>query len=63
MTDLVYLLSKLVTPQGDILIKGVDEMVPPADEEEKCVFVLMSKIRADDSLEPSTQGLIIPFPI
>lgn len=35
MTDLINLLNTLVTPQGDILIKGVDEMVPPADEYEK----------------------------
>jgi len=35
MTDLIALLSTLVTPQGNILINGVDEMVPPADEEER----------------------------
>ncbi|KAF4613357.1 hypothetical protein D9613_011016 [Agrocybe pediades] len=38
MTDLVHLLNTLVTPTGDILIKGVDEMVPPADEEEKKIY-------------------------
>jgi len=43
MTDLVKLLSTLVTPQGDILIKGVDEMVPPADEEERYAFALIQK--------------------
>jgi Cys-Gly metallodipeptidase DUG1 len=40
MTDLVILLSTLVSPQGDILIEGVDEMVPPADEEERYVWNL-----------------------
>lgn len=35
MTDLVHLLGKLVDPSGNILVPGVDEMVPPADEEEK----------------------------
>jgi len=42
MTDLIILLSTLVSPQGDILVKGVDEMVPPADEEEKYVWTLSS---------------------
>lgn len=66
MTDLVKLLSTLVTSQGDILIKGVDEMVPPADEEEKYAFALIRKTSsglANDSLEPSTRDLIIPFPM
>ena len=35
MTDLISLLSTLVTPDGKILVKGVDEMVPEPDEEEK----------------------------
>lgn len=35
MTDLIILMSKLVTPDGRILIPGVEEMVPPPDEEEK----------------------------
>ena len=39
MTDLISLLATLVTPQGDILIKGVDEMVPPADEEERYTLI------------------------
>jgi len=38
MTDLISLLGTLVSPQGDILIKGVDEMVPAADEEEKAIY-------------------------
>jgi Cys-Gly metallodipeptidase DUG1 len=38
MTDLIALMSKLVDPQGNILIPGVDEMVPPPDDEERYVF-------------------------
>ena len=55
-----------VTPQCDILIKGVDEMVPSADEEEKYAFALIQRNLsglANDSLEPSTQDSIIPFPM
>jgi len=37
MTDLIILMSKLVDPKGNILIPGVDEMVPPPDEEERQV--------------------------
>jgi len=35
MTDLINLVSSLVTPDGKILVKGVDEMVPEPDEDEK----------------------------
>ena len=35
MTDLVILMSKLVAPDGTILVPGVDEMVSAASEEEK----------------------------
>ncbi|KAH9474594.1 Cys-Gly metallodipeptidase dug1 [Psilocybe cubensis] len=38
MTDLISLLGTLVTPQGDILIPGVDAMVAPPDEEEKKIY-------------------------
>lgn len=38
MTDLILLMSKLVDTQGNILIPGVDEMVPPPDEEERYVL-------------------------
>jgi len=37
MTDLISLMSKLVDPQGNILIPGVDKMVSPPDEEERHV--------------------------
>ena len=40
MTDLVQLLSKLVHPSGKILIPGIDEMVPDADDDERyAVFI------------------------
>ncbi|KAF8966547.1 hypothetical protein BDZ97DRAFT_1903667 [Flammula alnicola] len=38
MTDLISLLSTLVSPQGDILIKGVDDMIAAADEEERAIY-------------------------
>ena len=38
MTDLIAVLSKLVSPDGKILVPGVDEMVKPADEDEKWVI-------------------------
>lgn len=38
MTDLIALMSKLVTPQGKILVPGVEDLVAPLTEEEKCVM-------------------------
>lgn len=38
MTDLVLLMSKLVDPNGKILVPGVDDMVASADAEERYVF-------------------------
>jgi len=38
MTDLIALMSKLVDPNGKILIPCVDEMVPPPDEEERRLY-------------------------
>ena len=35
MTDLVLLMSKLVAPDGTILVPGVDDMVSAANEEER----------------------------
>lgn len=37
MTDLAILMSKLVAPDGRILIKEVEDMVPPPDDEERYV--------------------------
>lgn len=38
MTDLVLLMSKLVDVQGNILIPGIDEMVPTAQADERSVY-------------------------
>lgn len=38
MTDLVKLMSTLVSPDGRILIPGIEEMVGPATAEEKLVL-------------------------
>ena len=37
MTDLIHLMSRLVTPQGDILIPGVEELVAPLAPGERYV--------------------------
>lgn len=44
MTDLILLLGKLVTPQGEILVPGVEELVPPLANGERLVaypFILL----------------------
>ncbi|KAF7358799.1 CNDP dipeptidase [Mycena sanguinolenta] len=38
MTDLIALMSRLVAPDGTILIPGVDDMVSPADAEERAIY-------------------------
>jgi Cys-Gly metallodipeptidase DUG1 len=38
MTDLMAIMSKLVTPQGEILIPGINEMVAPVTEDEKALY-------------------------
>ncbi|XP_043572781.1 cytosolic non-specific dipeptidase-like [Chiloscyllium plagiosum] len=38
MTDLIYVLSKLVDKKGKILIPGIDELVAPLTEEEKALY-------------------------
>ncbi|KIJ59897.1 hypothetical protein HYDPIDRAFT_32771 [Hydnomerulius pinastri MD-312] len=47
MTDLIKLMSKLVDHDGTILIPGIDEMVPPADEEELKLYTKMDYSTAD----------------
>lgn len=37
LTDLIQLLGKLVDTKGVITVPGVEELVPPPTEEEKCV--------------------------
>ena len=49
MTDLIHLMSRLVTPQGDILIPGVQDLVAPLAPGEKYVPscpILTSVLRA-----------------
>jgi len=41
MTDLISLLGTLVTPDGKILIKGVEEMIAEPDEEEKAIYAAL----------------------
>jgi len=38
MTDLIQLMSRLVTPQGEILIPGVDDLVAPLTQQEKARY-------------------------
>ncbi|KAI8989637.1 CNDP dipeptidase [Trametes punicea] len=38
MTDLIYLMGRLVAPNGTILIPGVEDMVAPADAEEREIY-------------------------
>ncbi|WRT66362.1 uncharacterized protein IL334_003317 [Kwoniella shivajii] len=38
MTDLISLMSKLVTPAGEILIPGIKEMIAPLTDDEKAKF-------------------------
>ncbi|KAL7284561.1 hypothetical protein ACG7TL_001853 [Trametes sanguinea] len=47
MTDLVYLLGRLVTPKGEILIPGVEDMVAPADVEERDIYEKLDYTIAD----------------
>ena len=37
--DLFHLFSKLVSPKGEILVPGIEELVAPLDDEEKWVHV------------------------
>ncbi|KAG1807478.1 uncharacterized protein BJ212DRAFT_1449305 [Suillus subaureus] len=47
MTDLIKLMSKLVDHNGDILIPGIDDMVPPHDEEELRLYQKMDYTTED----------------
>ncbi|KDQ54157.1 hypothetical protein JAAARDRAFT_38762 [Jaapia argillacea MUCL 33604] len=47
MTDLIALMSKLVTPDGKILVPGVEEMVPGADAEERKIYTSLDYSIAD----------------
>ncbi|KAI9569343.1 CNDP dipeptidase [Boletus coccyginus] len=47
MTDLIKLMSKLVDPNGRILIPGIEAMVPPPDEQETKLYTKMDYSIAD----------------
>lgn len=59
MTDLISLLGTLVSPQGDILVKGVDEMVdaPDADERQVRTRDLSTRHYTDTLLRAIYEGL------
>lgn len=41
MTDLFHIMSSLVTPQGEILVPGIKELVDPLTEEERKRYEVM----------------------
>lgn len=41
MTDLIKIMSRLVDPDGKILIPGVEEMVEKAEEEEMWAEIVL----------------------
>ncbi|GAA5885989.1 hypothetical protein JCM6882_004224 [Rhodosporidiobolus microsporus] len=47
MTDLFILFSKLVTPQGEILIPGIQDKVPPLTDEERKLYEVIDVTVAD----------------
>lgn len=56
MTDLVKLMSKLVDHNGNILIPGIDNMVPPHDEEELKLYQKMDY--TTDDIEEAAGGKV-----
>jgi Cys-Gly metallodipeptidase DUG1 len=56
MTDLITLMSKLVSPDGTILVPGVQELVPPATQEEIAIYNRLDYSIAD--VESSAGGKI-----
>ena len=77
MTDLIILMSKLVTPKGDILVPGISELVAPLTDEERrryevldysvsvCVALPLPSPSSIDEVNPrmwnSLQELRSPF--
>ncbi|GAA5946373.1 hypothetical protein JCM3775_004771 [Rhodotorula graminis] len=57
MTDLFALFSKLVTPQGEILIPGINEKVAPLTAEERKLYEVIDITLAD--LESAIGGKVI----
>lgn len=59
MTDLIILMSKLVSPNGRILIPGVEEMISPPDEEERYAEAyLQHSLRSTDTFHSSGQFIM-----
>ncbi|KAG2366422.1 hypothetical protein BDR07DRAFT_1449443 [Suillus spraguei] len=56
MTDLIKLMSKLVDHNGNILIPGIDDMVPPHDEEELKLYQKMDY--TIDDIEEAAGGKV-----
>jgi Cys-Gly metallodipeptidase DUG1 len=56
MTDLISVMSKLVSPEGKILVPGVQELVPPPTKEELAIYERLDYSIAD--VESSAGGPI-----
>lgn len=54
MTDLFAVFSKLVTPQGEILVPGIKELVAPLTDEERARYEAMDFSVSD--LEAATSS-------
>jgi Cys-Gly metallodipeptidase DUG1 len=50
MTDLIQLMSKLVTSQGKILVPGVNELVAPVTDEERYSISSLDILRSHPRL-------------
>ncbi|KAF7358639.1 CNDP dipeptidase [Mycena sanguinolenta] len=60
MTDLISLMSRLVAPDGTILIPGVDDMVSAADNEEREIYARLDYSVADvDSSAGATSSITL----
>ncbi|KAI0634047.1 CNDP dipeptidase [Trametes polyzona] len=58
MTDLAILMSKLVSPNGKILVDEVEGMVPPPDEEERKIYeAIHYKVQDLDEATGASIGL------
>jgi len=54
MTDLIQLMSKLVTSKGKILVPGVNELVAPVTDEERYSISSLDILRS----HPSSRNLL-----
>lgn len=46
MIDLFHLFTKLVSPQGEILVPGIEELVDPLTEQERYVGNFLNSFKA-----------------